>query len=845
MANNSAGARSVLYGKTIDHVIEQHVVLSDGSLAHFRRARPAASSTQRAPATTLEAACYREVRRTAREHADEIERRYPKVSAGSAATTSTRYRRLRARRRAAVQPGEADGRLRGHARRRRRGKIALVPLPKAKAVLAIQFADLLEALEATPVDSRARPVGHRGDGSLHPRSHEAEPGARAAAADVHRGRSGGAAVRRVLRRPRRTTCRRGSTRSSGISRRAGFGYRYHRALDPAAQSADLVAPRGGARPVDGDEGRRQVALVCRGHGGRAREAARLHRAIPRDGPRPRHRRRRLRARVGRLPARAAGRQPEDRGRRPAVRGDRLGQRRSGARVRRRAVGRARRRPRPQPVHGADVRPGALRRVPAHQADVRPGRHLQSRQDRRRAAADRQPALRPGVSRRQPATFFDYSEHGGLAGAVEMCSGLGVCRKTLDGTMCPSYMATRDETHSTRGRANVLRLAMAGQLGDAGLGDEGVREVLDLCLECRACKTECPVGVDVARFKSEFLADYWRRHGTPLARARARTRARRVAVGQPVRAALERDRPQRAGALAERAAARPRSPPHAAGVDVASRSPRASLPVRPRRHGSAADLAPARVALFNDTFTNYYHPGDRHGGRSTSSSALGFDVALAPNRLLRPAADLAGSARRGRGARPRSTPTGCIRWPSAVAPLVFFEPSCLSAIREDAPSLLRGDAQRRARAVADRARALRGVPRSASARRDAHVSTLAAGRRAFCCTATAIRRRWAASRRRRRCSAAFPARRSSISTPAAAAWPDRSATSRDHFDVSRAIGERRLLPAARSVGAGAVLVASGMSCRHQIADFTGVRALHAAELLAVIRIHPGQRTADRE
>ena len=116
---------------------------------------------------------------------------------------------------------------------------------------------------------------------------------------------------------------------------------------------------------------------------------------------------------------------------------------------------------------------------------------------------------------QPVTFFDYSEHGGLPGAVEMCSGLGACRKTLDGTMCPSYMATREEAHSTRGRANVLRLAMSGRIGEAGLGDEGVRQVLDLCLECRACKAECPVGVDVARFKSEFLADYWRRHGTPI------------------------------------------------------------------------------------------------------------------------------------------------------------------------------------------------------------------------------------------------------------------------------------------------------------------------------------------
>ena len=118
---------------------------------------------------------------------------------------------------------------------------------------------------------------------------------------------------------------------------------------------------------------------------------------------------------------------------------------------------------------------------------------------------------PKYAARNPITFFDYAA-GGVAGAIEMCSGLGACRKTLEGTMCPSYMATREEQHSTRGRANVLRLTIAGRLGESGLGDRGVYETLDLCLECRACKAECPVGVDVARFKSEFLSDYWQRHG---------------------------------------------------------------------------------------------------------------------------------------------------------------------------------------------------------------------------------------------------------------------------------------------------------------------------------------------
>ena len=122
----------------------------------------------------------------------------------------------------------------------------------------------------------------------------------------------------------------------------------------------------------------------------------------------------------------------------------------------------------------------------------------------------------GYATPSPATFFDFSDHDGFGRAVEMCSGVGLCRKKREGTMCPSYMVTREEAHSTRGRANTLRLAMAGQLGDAKLSDEGVHEVLDLCLECRACKSECPVGVDVARFKSEFLSGYWDRHGMSLA-----------------------------------------------------------------------------------------------------------------------------------------------------------------------------------------------------------------------------------------------------------------------------------------------------------------------------------------
>ena len=112
------------------------------------------------------------------------------------------------------------------------------------------------------------------------------------------------------------------------------------------------------------------------------------------------------------------------------------------------------------------------------------------------------------------TVFDFSADGGFLGAVEMCSGVGACRKTTSGTMCPSFMATRDEDHSTRGRANILREAMTGGI-PGGLTSKEVYDVLDLCLECKACKAECPSQVDMAKLKYEFLQQYYDAHGTPL------------------------------------------------------------------------------------------------------------------------------------------------------------------------------------------------------------------------------------------------------------------------------------------------------------------------------------------
>jgi Fe-S oxidoreductase len=120
----------------------------------------------------------------------------------------------------------------------------------------------------------------------------------------------------------------------------------------------------------------------------------------------------------------------------------------------------------------------------------------------------------GYRTNSPATFFSFAKDGSFASAVENCTGLGVCRKD-DGLMCPSYQVTRDETHSTRGRANALRAAISGALPLESLTSSQMYDVFDLCLACKGCKAECPTAVDMARLKSEFLALHRAEHGVPL------------------------------------------------------------------------------------------------------------------------------------------------------------------------------------------------------------------------------------------------------------------------------------------------------------------------------------------
>ena len=812
MANNSSGARSVLYGKTIDHVLEQHVVLSDGSLVHFR---PMAGAELDAicAGDSLEAACYREVRRLAREHAGEIDRRFPKILRRVGGYNLDSFVHADEPFNLAKLMVGSEGTL-GVVLE---AKVRLVPLPKAKAVLAIQFSELLQALEAAPVILAHKPSAVEVmDGSILANTRQSPALDRMRRTFIEGDPGALLCVELYADRAEELPPRLDALERDLVSRR--FGYRYHRALDVAAQQAIWslreaalglsMAMKEDAKSISFVEDtavaperlrdyiERFLALVHR-HGTTAGVYAH--------------------ASVGCLHVRPVVNLKTDEGVRTfeALASDvsdlvlEFGGALSGE-------------------HG-----DGLVRSPFMAKMFGPVLYEAFRQIKRTfdpdglfnpgKIVDAPPLtanLRFGGGYRTPTpeTFFDFSTSGGMGRAVDMCSGLGVCRKTLEGTMCPSYMATRDEADSTRGRANVLRLAMAGRLGETGLGDEGVKRVMALCLECRACKAECPVGVDVARFKSEFLADYWKRHGTPL-RARAlghiHDLSRWGSRLAPLSSWAARSAPARWLNEQLLGLDRRRKPPAWASRTFAERL---------RRRG-ARPAGP--IHIFNDTFTNYYNPDVGMAGVEVLEAA-GLGVALAPNGCC-------GRPLISQGlldeAREKAAMNTDALYPIAErgGRLVFFEPSCLSAIREDAPALLRGEAQRRAHSVAD-----------ASVLFEEFLEQEVQTGRAPLALRPGPARILLHGHCHQKAMGLLPPAKALLARIPGSTVVDLDAGCcgmagsfgyvRDHFDVSKAIGERRLLPAARGLDDRSVLVASGVSCRHQVEDFTGARAVHAAQLL---------------
>ena len=419
--------------------------------------------------------------------------------------------------------------------------------------------------------------------------------------------------------------------------------------------------------------------------------------------------------------------------------------------------------------------------------------------------------------------YPYQRHGGFAGAVELCNGSGVCRKELVGTMCPSFMATKEEEHSTRGRANLLRALLDGRLPPERESEDRVLQALDLCLACKACKAECPSGVDMARLKSDFLHRYYRNRRRPLADrlfgapdVLARWGSR---LGPLARWA---DRRGWAASLLARTIGfdRRRSLPKLARQSFASwfrRMEAASQPQSPR----------GEVALFPDTFTNYFEP--RIGIAACRVLwALGYRVVLAPVVCCgRPAISRGLLGRARRLARESVRALGGIAGEGTA--IVGLEPSCLFSFRDEIPDLVPEEDRPAAQAIAKRAvlfDEFLGDHREELSRltggRGEGSHVLAHGhchQKTFCGTGPLAG------------LLSTTGAQVTVADSGCCGMAGSFGYTSDHYELSLAIGERRLFPAVRTLATEDALVAAGTSCRHQVLDATKRYAIHPAEYIA--------------
>jgi Fe-S oxidoreductase len=428
-------------------------------------------------------------------------------------------------------------------------------------------------------------------------------------------------------------------------------------------------------------------------------------------------------------------------------------------------------------------------------------------------------LGAGYRPAHPTTHFGYpDDHGDFAHAALRCVGAGKCRDAATATMCPSYMVTRDEQHSTRGRARILYEMLEGETVTDGWRSDEVHEALDLCLSCKGCKGDCPVSVDMATYKAEFLSHYYRRRLRPpsaysmgLIMFWARLAALVPGLANAAASApgLGRLAKRLGGIAPERAV-----PPFAAETFRSWFARRAE--VNPR--------AP-EVVLFADTFNNYLHPEPLKATVEALEDA-GYRVVVPSEQLCcgRPLYDYG------------MLDTAKLFWRRMLAvmgphlragtKIVGVEPSCIAAFRDELPNLFPDDED--ARRLADQ------------------TMTLAE----FLCE---VAEDWRPPRLERKAIVhghchheavmGFDREREllerlgldvEVLDSGCCGMAGSFGFEADHYEISVAVGERRLLPAVRDAPEETLIVADGFSCKTQVAELTGRRALHIAQVLAIAR-----------
>ena len=437
-------------------------------------------------------------------------------------------------------------------------------------------------------------------------------------------------------------------------------------------------------------------------------------------------------------------------------------------------------------------------------------------------------LGAGYTSHHQDTYFQFpDDKGSLSEATLRCVGVGACRKQDAGTMCPSYMATHEERHSTRGRAHLLWEMLEGNVLDRDWTSEAVKDSLDLCLSCKACKSECPVNVDLATYKAEFLAHYYQNH---------RHHLRDYAFGFMDK-------------WASLASAIPGLTPRLANIPLqlpgVSHALKAVLGVAPQRrlpqfaphsfqsqHSSGKSSSPSAgakpVLLWPDTWNNYYHPQTLSAAQRVLETA-GFAVTVPRTHLCcgRPLYDF-GFLPEARRYLERIFETLASEIDAGI-PIVFLEPSCASVFHDELRNFFPPDKSilgARAARLRDQTFILSSfLARHAPQYRPPSLTGQSIILHGHCHQKSLMKMNSELDLLRRTGADV------TLLDSGCCGMAGPFGFEREKFNISQVLAERALLPAIRNAALETVLVTDGFSCREQIAQNSPRRALHIAEVLA--------------
>jgi FAD/FMN-containing dehydrogenase/Fe-S oxidoreductase len=413
------------------------------------------------------------------------------------------------------------------------------------------------------------------------------------------------------------------------------------------------------------------------------------------------------------------------------------------------------------------------------------------------------------------THFRFPNDGGsLANATLRCVGVGACRKEEGGVMCPSYMATREEKHSTRGRAHLLWELLQGEVLEDGWQNEDVKDALDLCLSCKACKTECPTNVDLATYKAEFLSHYYEGRSRPLyAYAFGMIdRWARIASYTPRLANTLGRFPLTAG-FAKRML---HIAPQRTLPEFAPSTFRSRIKARRNENGTGA------VLLWADTFTNYFQPNIAEAAHQVLSDA-GFNVKVLQRHVCcgRPLYDF------GMLDKAKQYLTAAM---DALAeeisdgtPIVVLEPSCASVFRDEAVNLMPDDprtAKLKKQTMLLTEFLMQRAPQYVPAKKQQKILVhMHCHHRAIFNMKDEVAMLTATGGEVK------------VLDSGCCGMAGPFGFEQKSYGVAQTLGERVLLPAVRAAEPDTVIVTDGFSCREQIAQNTSKRAVHVAEVLA--------------